>query len=95
MMKVAQRGAVAPFHVMEVLREAWAHEATGADVIHLSVGQPAEEAPERVRRKAADMLLNKANMGYTNAMGLSLCASVLPPIIKTPTALMCRWSGWW
>lgn len=70
MMKVAQRGAVAPFHVMEVLREAWAHEATGADVIHLSVGQPAEEAPERVRRKAADMLLNKANMGYTNAMGV-------------------------
>lgn len=71
MLKVALRGAVSPFHVMEVLREAWAHEATGADVIHLSVGQPAEEAPERVRRKAAELLTTKASMGYTNALGLS------------------------
>lgn len=70
MMKVARRGAVAPFHVMEVMREAWAHEATGADVIHLSVGQPAEEAPERVRRKAAELLTSKASLGYTDAMGV-------------------------
>ncbi|MCH2546146.1 MAG: aminotransferase class I/II-fold pyridoxal phosphate-dependent enzyme [Alphaproteobacteria bacterium] len=71
MMKVAARGAVSPFHVMEVMREAWEHEATGADVIHLSVGQPAEEAPEAVRRKAAELLLSKANLGYTNAMGVT------------------------
>lgn len=71
MLKAARRGAVSPFHVMEVMREAWAHEATGADVIHLSVGQPAEEAPERVRLKAAELLTSKANMGYTNAMGIT------------------------
>lgn len=70
-MKVATRGAVAPFHVMEVMREAVELEATGADVIHLSVGQPAEEAPEPVRRKAAELLLNKASLGYTNAMGVT------------------------
>lgn len=70
-MKVATRGAVSPFHVMEVMREAWEHEATGADVIHLSVGQPAEEAPERVRRKVSELLLQKANLGYTNAMGIT------------------------
>jgi aspartate/methionine/tyrosine aminotransferase len=70
-MKVAGRGAVAPFHVMEVMREAWEHEAQGNDVIHLSVGQPAEEAPERVRRKAAELLLEKASLGYTNALGVT------------------------
>lgn len=70
MMKVAKRGAVAPFHVMEVVQAAADHAATGADVIHLSVGQPAEEAPERVRRKAAELLLAKADMGYTGALGV-------------------------
>jgi aspartate/methionine/tyrosine aminotransferase len=69
-MKVAARGAVAPFRVMEVMREAAEREAIGADVISLSVGQPAEEAPERVRRKAAELLLNKSNLGYTGAMGV-------------------------
>lgn len=70
MFKASIRGAVSPFHVMEVLREAEEYAATGADVIHLSVGQPAEEAPESVRRKASELLLAKGGLGYTNALGI-------------------------
>ena len=69
-MKVAKRGCIPPFRVMEALREAEEYAAKGADIIHLSLGQPGQEAPERVRRKVADMLIKGDNLGYTDASGL-------------------------
>ena len=43
--KVARRGEVPPFFVMEVMRAAAERLASGADVLHMEVGQPASSAP--------------------------------------------------
>lgn len=69
-MKISKRGQVSPFHVMEVLREAHALADSGMDVIHLSVGQPWMEAPEAVRKHAAELLTKGATLGYTDAKGI-------------------------
>ena len=47
-LKVAARGSVPPFIVMDVLREANERAAAGEDVLHLEVGQPGTPAPEAV-----------------------------------------------
>ena len=39
----SKRGEVAPFLAMDVMREAKAMAAAGADVLHLEVGQPGLE----------------------------------------------------
>ena len=44
-LKVSRRGQVPPFIVMDVMQAAADREATGADVLHLEVGQPATAAP--------------------------------------------------
>lgn len=69
-MKVAARGRISAFHVMEVLRDAHALADAGQDIIHLSVGQPWREAPEPVRKHAAAMLSDGATLGYTDAKGI-------------------------
>lgn len=69
-MKVAQRGKIQAFHVMEVLMEAQQMAAQGKDVIHLSVGQPWAEVPEPARLHAAEMLREAAPLGYTDAKGI-------------------------
>lgn len=69
-MKIAERGKISPFRVMEVLREAHALADQGQDVIHLSVGQPCHEVPAAVREHAAELLSTGAMMGYTDAKGI-------------------------
>ncbi len=44
-LKVASRGRVPPFIVMDVLRAANERAAAGEDVLHLEVGQPGTPAP--------------------------------------------------
>ena len=44
-LKVAKRGTIPPFIVMDVMREANEREAQGEDVLHLEVGQPGTGAP--------------------------------------------------
>jgi len=39
-LKVSRRGQIPPFIVMDVMRAANDRAATGADVLHLEVGQP-------------------------------------------------------
>jgi len=68
-LKIAQRGLVPPFIVMDVLRAANDREAAGEEVLHLEVGQPGTPAPEPVRA-AAKAALETARIGYTDAMGL-------------------------
>ncbi|HZH26296.1 MAG TPA: pyridoxal phosphate-dependent aminotransferase [Azospirillaceae bacterium] len=68
-LKVAKRGAIAPFIVMEVLRAANQRQAAGGDVIHLEVGQPATSAPAKVR-EAAKAALDSDRLGYTDALGI-------------------------
>lgn len=67
--KVAERGAIAPFIVMDVMRAANQRAAQGGDVVHLEVGQPSGQAPARVR-EAAKAALESDPIGYTEAFGL-------------------------
>ncbi len=67
--KSSRRGGVAPFIVMDVLREANARAARGESVLHLEVGQPATPAPRNVI-DAARRALDGDRLGYTDAFGL-------------------------
>lgn len=69
-LKVAARGTVPPFIVMDVMRAANEREAAGGDVLHLEVGQPGTPAPDGVLA-AARRALDDHLIGYTDAMGLS------------------------
>ena len=68
-LKVAARGRIDPFIVMEVMRAAAERAATGADVVHLEVGQPSTPAPRKVLA-AAKAALDKELIGYTLALGI-------------------------
>lgn len=67
--KVAERGAIAPFIVMDVMRAATQREVAGESVLHLEVGQPSGQAPAGVRAAAARALASQP-LGYTVANGL-------------------------
>jgi aspartate/methionine/tyrosine aminotransferase len=66
--KVAERGAIAPFIVMDVMRAATEREQAGGDVIHLEVGQPSGQAPSKVL-EAARHAIDTQPLGYTLALG--------------------------
>lgn len=67
--RVARRASIPPFIVMDVLRAANERAATGADVLHLEVGQPSTGAPGRVI-EAAKAALGRDVLGYTDALGI-------------------------
>jgi aspartate/methionine/tyrosine aminotransferase len=70
-MKSSIRGAVAPFLIMEALSEAnRLAPKSGKRIIHMSLGQPGKQAPERVRKAVSQKLLDNASLGYTEAAGL-------------------------
>ena len=60
---------IAPFRVMDILGRAKGLQASGADVIHMEVGEPDFSAPAQVL-KAAEASLQKAQTHYTAAAGL-------------------------
>ena len=68
-MKVAERGTVAPFFAMEVLKAANEREAAGGTVLHMEVGQPGTGAPGKVI-EAAKAAFGREQLGYTDAMGI-------------------------
>ena len=68
-LKVAQRGLVDPFIVMDVLRAANELAATGEDVLHLEVGQPGTPAPQGVVAAAQKALTDEV-LGYTDSLGV-------------------------
>ena len=68
-MKLSRRGAVEPFHAMDVLAEATKRRASGRPVISMAVGQPVHPAPEAARQ-AAHRALEIGRIGYTDALGL-------------------------
>jgi aspartate/methionine/tyrosine aminotransferase len=67
-LKVAKRGTIPPFIVMDVLREANEREVRGENVLHLEVGQPGTGAPRPVL-EAAQAALFEDRLGYTDATG--------------------------
>ena len=68
-LKVARRGQIPPFIVMDVMRAASEMEAAGEDVVHLEVGQPGGNPPASAIR-AAHAALDSHRLGYTPALGL-------------------------
>ncbi|HUZ73620.1 MAG TPA: aminotransferase class I/II-fold pyridoxal phosphate-dependent enzyme [Stellaceae bacterium] len=68
-LKLARRGQIAPFIVMDVLRAANERAASGADVLHLEIGQPSTSAPAGVLAAARAALAGDP-LGYTDALGL-------------------------
>ena len=69
-LKLARRGEIAPFIVMDVMRAAHERAVAGEDVLHLEVGQPGTQAPLAVR-EAAKRALDGEKIGYTDAIGIS------------------------
>ena len=65
----SRRSAIAPFIVMEMLASANARAATGADVLHLEVGEPSGGAPPGALA-ATTAALTQGGCGYTEALGL-------------------------
>jgi aspartate/methionine/tyrosine aminotransferase len=68
-LKVASRGRVPPFIVMDVMRAANERAAAGEDVLHLEIGQPGTPAPRAVL-DAARQALGEDRIGYTDALGI-------------------------
>ena len=68
-LKIAERGVVPPFIVMDVMQAAAAREAAGRHVLHLEVGQPGTAAPAPVLA-AAKHALDGHRLGYTLALGI-------------------------
>jgi len=69
-LKVATRGRVPPFIVMDVMRAANQRAAAGEDVLHLEIGQPGTPAPRAVL-DAAKRALDADRIGYTDALGIA------------------------
>jgi aspartate/methionine/tyrosine aminotransferase len=65
----AKRSDVEPFLVMDVMRQANARAVSGANVLHLEVGEPAVPPPAAVRAAVAAALAQE-RLGYTDALGL-------------------------
>jgi len=65
----SSRGAIDPFHVMEVMRAAEERVAAGGEVLHLEVGQPSTGAATGVL-DAAHKAIDSNVLGYTTAKGL-------------------------
>lgn len=61
--------AIHPFYVMEALVEAEKLQKAGADVIHLSVGQPSAMLPQAVIEKGKSAL-EDGSSGYTHSLGI-------------------------
>jgi aspartate/methionine/tyrosine aminotransferase len=67
-LKLAGRGIVPPFIVMDVMREADRRQKEGGDVLHLEVGQPSTGAPAGAIA-VAKRWLDQDPLGYSLALG--------------------------
>lgn len=67
---VAQRAAVPPFHVMDLLAAAAERRRTHGDLVNLVAGQPSTGAPGPVRDEAMRLLGGTDPLGYTVAAGV-------------------------
>jgi aspartate/methionine/tyrosine aminotransferase len=65
----SSRSAIPAFIVMDVMQAAAEREATGADIVHMEVGQPSTPAP-RAALDAVTRALAGETLGYTMALGL-------------------------
>ena len=69
-MSASQRAAVPPFAVMSILNRVAALRASGRDVISLCAGEPTQGAPSDVRRRAAELMVDRTPLGYSETFGI-------------------------
>jgi aspartate/methionine/tyrosine aminotransferase len=69
-MKPAQRAAVPPFAVMSILNRVSVLRAQGREIISLCAGEPSQGAPADVRRRAAELMVDRTQLGYTETFGI-------------------------
>jgi aspartate/methionine/tyrosine aminotransferase len=67
--RVALRAGIPPFYVMDVWLAAAERQRSHGDLVNLSAGQPAGQAPAPIRAAAIDALENH-DLGYTVALGI-------------------------
>jgi aspartate/methionine/tyrosine aminotransferase len=67
--KASERSDIPAFIVMDVMQAAAERAATGVDVVHMEVGQPATPAPQAALA-AVKRALERETLGYTMALGL-------------------------
>jgi aspartate/methionine/tyrosine aminotransferase len=68
---VAQRAAVPPFHVMDVLAAASMRRQTHGDLVNMAAGQPFAPPSAPVMAAAREALSRPDQLGYTVALGIS------------------------
>jgi len=66
----SQRAAVPPFAVMSILNRVAALRAQGREIISLCAGEPSQGAPSDVRRRAAELMIDRTPLGYTETFGI-------------------------
>jgi aspartate/methionine/tyrosine aminotransferase len=69
-MKPSERAAVPPFAVMSILNRVAALRARGREIISLCAGEPSQGAPADVRRRAAELMVDRTPLGYTETFGI-------------------------
>ncbi|MGL4573226.1 MAG: pyridoxal phosphate-dependent aminotransferase [Burkholderiaceae bacterium] len=68
----ARRNAlIAPFHVMEIMKDAARMQAAGQDIIHMSIGEPDFTAPPAVAHALARAVTD-GQTAYTAAVGTAM-----------------------
>ena len=80
-MKPAHRAAVPPFAVMSILNRVAVLRAQGREVISLCAGEPSQGAPSEVRRRAAELMIDRTPLGYTETFGIRPLRRALPPLV--------------
>ena len=69
-MKITKRAnKIKPFYVMELLEKAKALEADGEDIVHMEIGEPDFNTPERVKDAAIKAITDNRTF-YTHSLGL-------------------------
>ncbi len=69
-MSASERAAVPPFAVMSILNRVAGLRASGRDVISLCAGEPTQGAPSDVRRRAAELMIDRTPLGYSETFGI-------------------------
>jgi aspartate/methionine/tyrosine aminotransferase len=69
-MKPSHRAAVPPFAVMSILNRVAELRAQGREIISLCAGEPSQGAPPDVRRRAAELMVDRTPLGYTETFGI-------------------------
>ena len=80
-LKIAKRGRIPAFIVMDIMNKASERQQLGEDILHLEVGQPGTGAPRKVV-EAVVREMKRDRLGYTPAFGRQELREKLHSIIR-------------